>query len=234
MEIFWGGWFYVFVRWRDIFWGWWLVFLLVGRWIALIRGKCLCGWAVWPAGHNVIKQTKLNEMYEQWDVKNEGKKEEKNLSSVRSGIPIQLREAGTECNVESNGRWNSIDGQKKQSWENNSFATYSLKLIGVTFCLFLSGCCVVLCTWRTFYNRVACGNSKSFGRVARKSKYDVGRPKTCKNPWTSLTRWSRVLFGCEITRCTHTHTYIYIYSLLVRIFFHVSFLCQSLIYVPRK
>ena len=40
--------------------------------------------------------------------------------------------------------------------------------------------CVFAC-WAYFYCRIA-GWNKSFGRVTWESKYDVGRPETCKDP----------------------------------------------------
>ena len=40
---------------------------------------------------------------------------------------------------------------------------------------------MILRAWRIFYCRIA-GWNNSFGRVAWESKYDVGRPETCKDP----------------------------------------------------
>ena len=40
---------------------------------------------------------------------------------------------------------------------------------------------MILRVWRFFYCRIA-GWNNSFGRVAWESKYDVGKPKTSKDP----------------------------------------------------
>ena len=55
----------------------------------------------------------------------------------------------------------------------NSFAVVSKIFL-------LCELCVFAC-WAYFYSRIA-GWNKSFGRVTWESKYDVGRPETCKDP----------------------------------------------------
>ena len=72
------------------------------------------------------------------------------------------------------------------NWEGSdvchfSLATSSLKLNSNSILTFSGVCFVVLRTWQTFYSRIARRNN-SFIRVTWESKYDVGKPETCKDP----------------------------------------------------
>ena len=62
-----------------------------------------------------------------------------------------------------------------------SLATSSLKLNSSSILTFSGVYCAVLHARWIFYCRIAYRNN-NFGRVAWESKYDAGRPETCKDP----------------------------------------------------
>ena len=80
--------------------------------------------------------------------------------------------------------------------------------VAFKFCL-LCELCVFAC-WAYFYCRIA-GWNKSFGRVTWESKYDVGRPETCKDP-KNITDEAILCTFLKVFDYIYIYIYIYIFS----------------------
>ena len=111
-------------------------------------------------------------------------------------------------------RWASdcITFLTRHNWEGSgacrfSLATFSLKFNNSSILTFSGVCCAVLHTRQTFYCRIACWNN-SFGRVTWEGKYDVGRPKICKDPKNITDK--AILYTLWV--CGY---YIYMYILVI-------------------